>query len=335
MKRKRNEEPLDALVFESRKRTKATKPGEVPGAPPAPGVSVFQFAETVEDAAWKSERERNLLQERITALAKNAPTEGSPIAVSPLAENVTMKSPPLASAVYSPPLSPVTAPSEHARARQYSIVEHKEEAPPSRRYGAAPPKVISAAAAAAASKFAMYDVVPSSEAQEKGVASGATASGSSAVPDEEMDAFLPLLRDYLKLSDVELATPAQTVTSPPALSRRIAKEESSTRIGEEDEDDYVWDVFYYRPTLSEWNTVAGGNVGSLTGLPPSVNDPDDSDSESEPEDEDDEDSNAEDYYKNDYPEEEDDLSDSDEFHEDSDYDDFLKDELDEEEHDWR
>jgi hypothetical protein len=109
----------------------------------------------------------------------------------------------------------------------------------------------------------MYDVVPSSDAQGKTSSTGAAAHGSPAEPDEEMDAFLPLLRDYLKLSDVELATPAQMVASPPVLSRRVGREESSTRIGEEDEDDYVWDVFYYRPTLSEWNTAAGGNVGSL------------------------------------------------------------------------
>lgn len=110
-----------------------------------------------------------------------------------------------------------------------------------------------------------------------------------------------------------------------------------------------------------------------TGLPPSINDPNDSDSDSEPEDEDDEDSNgnpnrlgryhqlifsiiAEDYYKNEYPEEESDYLSSggftyaykttpstnteaclpDEFHEDSDYDDFLKDEMDDaDDHDWR
>jgi hypothetical protein len=86
-----------------------------------------------------------------------------------------------------------------------------------------------------------------------------------------------------------------------------------------------------------------------------VNNPDDSDSESEPEDEDDEDSNgkkrpnyslpydwsvlslgtAEDYYKNDYPDEESDNSGEDEFHEDSDYEDFLRDEMEDEDHDWR
>lgn len=49
--------------------------------------------------------------------------------------------------------------------------------------------------------------------------------------------------------------------------------------------------------------------------------------ESEPEDEDDEDSNAEDWYKNDYPEEESDRSGADDasdgFHEHSDFDDVV------------
>jgi hypothetical protein len=96
--------------------------------------------------------------------------------------------------------------------------------------------------------------------------------------------------------------------------------------GDEDPDsdsDYVYDVFYRRPMpdtfdVSTWNHLAA--IGTLAGLPPSVNDPDESDSESEAEDEDDEDSNGasfgqnrahlndeflcftdENYYKNEYP----------------------------------
>ena len=77
-----------------------------------------------------------------------------------------------------------------------------------------------------------------------------------------------------------------------------------------EDEDYVWDVFYQRPTkLSEWNAVA--NIGTLyvhlyhisrqvsdmlvchrTGLPPLTTDPSDSDSDTEPEDEADEDSNG-------------------------------------------
>jgi len=110
------------------------------------------------------------------------------------------------------------------------------------------------------------------------------------------------------------------------------------------DDDYVWDIFYHRPTtLSEWNDLA--NIGMLSSFPASLFDEDyDSESESELEDEADEDSNDENFYKNDYPDEESDVSDDygsgglsslpynpvnsrtftvDEWHESSDYDDMV------------
>ena len=76
-----------------------------------------------------------------------------------------------------------------------------------------------------------------------------------------------------------------------------------------EDPDYVWDVFYHRARLNEYDKI--GNVGTLwvfsltlsdhiahclcfirTGLPASFADPFSSDSESEPEDEADEDSNG-------------------------------------------
>jgi len=92
--------------------------------------------------------------------------------------------------------------------------------------------------------------------------------------------------------------------------------------------------FYRRPaTLNEW--VAAANVGTLTGLPPSLTDPYDSDTDSEEEDEADEDSNAEEYYKNDYPDDEEDSDGSDMFHEHSEGSDVDYDAPDDEEHEWR
>jgi len=110
--------------------------------------------------------------------------------------------------------------------------------------------------------------------------------------------------------------------SPNAATPKVR---SGTPVGEDESGDYVWDVFYHRPvTLSEWNSVAA-RTGTLTGLPVSVLDPDDSGSDSEADDEADEDSNAEEYYKNEYPEDETDSEPehSDEFHEGSDYDDVI------------
>lgn len=133
--------------------------------------------------------------------------------------------------------------------------------------------------------------------------------------DSEIDKFLPMLNQYLRLHDVSL-DPEGTTPSVGDLTTQSTAQS----------DDYVWDVFYHRPaTLSEWNLAA--NVGTLSGLPPSITDPYETPSDSEEEDEADEDSNAEEYYKNDYPEGDESSpspaesdSGSDVFHESSDYD---------------
>jgi len=78
-----------------------------------------------------------------------------------------------------------------------------------------------------------------------------------------------------------------------------------TTPGASSTNDYVWDIFYHRTSKStDWNKISQ-NIGTLTGLPASFGDPDESDPESEVEDEGDEDSNAEDWFTNDYPDEED------------------------------
>jgi len=128
--------------------------------------------------------------------------------------------------------------------------------------------------------------------------------------DSEMEKFLPMLQDYLNINRIDA----------PGISSQSTASSSEPTMNSGTQDDYVWDIFYRRPaTLSEWNSVA--NVATLSGLPPTASDVYDSDSdESEPEDEADEDSNAEEYYKNDYPDEEesDDSDGSDIFHEDHD-----------------
>ncbi|KAK7048130.1 hypothetical protein R3P38DRAFT_3387632 [Favolaschia claudopus] len=194
--------------------------------------------------------------------------------------------------------------------RRYKIIAREEESPSKRRAPTSPPKVISAKDAVPKAKdtgFKLYDAVLSGDKSSTG--------------DEEIEKFMPMLQEYLNINDIS-ASPSDfslnenSLTSEPSLSS----------------DDYVWDVFYHRPaTLSEWNEAA--NVGTLTGLPPSITDPYDSASESEEEDEADEDSNAEEYYKNDYPEEEDSSGgDSDEFHEDSEDEFYDEDGSD---HEWR
>ncbi|CAE6445431.1 unnamed protein product [Rhizoctonia solani] len=152
-------------------------------------------------------------------------------------------------------------------------------------------------------------------------------------PSPEMQEFQDLLQEYLrgetaqfesalgKLSLVWLVNeisldappPRKPVTSntPAALSKKSLEED--------DDEVYVWDVFYQRPNLSEdlsiWDGLA--NVGTLTGLPPTDGDilADEEDSDSV-KDEADEDSNEEDFYRNDYPDTE---SDSDAYESDGDH----------------
>jgi hypothetical protein len=130
---------------------------------------------------------------------------------------------------------------------------------------------------------------------------------ASSPTDTEMENFLPLLNDYLKLQDIP----------PPTML------ESSP-------EDYVYDVFYRR-AIGQNPAEYTGNVATLSGLPPRSGD-DSDESEDEVEDEADEDSNDEGYYKNDYPDEED--SDSDELHYNSDSSDEWGVQEDSD-HDWR
>ncbi|KAJ7202824.1 hypothetical protein GGX14DRAFT_653014 [Mycena pura] len=288
IKRKRNEEPLDALVVESRRRKRSR--GGAGG--------VFRFAQTVEHDAWTDEAKKRDIQDQISRLAREKALLSPASAAT---EPVPSTSAPLRQTQATPPV-PKDDPN-----RRYKIILQEEEAPPPRRrFPSSPPKVISAKDRALKAEdtnngFKMYDAVLSAEA------------ASTAAADEQMERFMPMLNDYLKLHDL---TPDPLVAEPPPASKSSA-------------DDYVWDVFYHRPTtLTEWNEIA--NVGTLTGLPPSITDPYDSTSDSEEEDEADEDSNAEEYYKNDYPDEEE-SSESDAFSDDS-ADGYNNDDS---EHDWR
>jgi len=86
---------------------------------------------------------------------------------------------------------------------------------------------------------------------------------------------------------------------------------TSKKPAEDEEEGYVWDVFYQHANpsgdLSIWDGLA--NVGTLSGLPLTEGDilADEEDSDSV-KDEADEDSNEEDFYRNDYPDTESDES---------------------------
>lgn len=257
------------------------------------GLNVFQFAQTVEEDTWEDEKRRKDLQEQISILAKAKAAEAPP-AASLAAEG-------------KPPSPVVPRPQKGDPSRRYTIVKQEEPGNDKPRLPTAPPKVVSHKdVPPKAADFKMYDAI---------------LAGGEKIPspsfDSDMEKFMPMLTDYLKIHDM-------TPPGSPSMKKTVSSSSALPAEGKSD-DDYVWDVFYHRPAnLSEWNAVA--NVGTLTGLPPSVNDPNDSDSDSEPEDEADEDSNDEEYYKNEYPDEEESSDGSDMFHDgrsDPDIDDNL------------
>ncbi|RPD73974.1 hypothetical protein L226DRAFT_535871 [Lentinus tigrinus ALCF2SS1-7] len=313
IKRKRNEEPLDALVVDSapsRKRSRG-------------GVNVFQYAGTVEQAAWNDEQQKKELEQRLAGLSRDLShkkrEEITPsAAVAPVVPSPSTS--PAKPHHRAPTLSPTLSPKRRkyqAPSRTYTIVqqEHEEVDPYAHRRSAnAPPKVWSSKeleAAKRAAQVKMFEAVPS-------------APGGKPVPtetDAEIEKFLPMLKDYLHVSEL----------TPPSPAVKAEKG------GDDMNDDYVYDVFYHRPTtLRElYEPGSASNIAKLTGLPPELSGlwGEDDDSDEEYDDEDDEDSNAEDWYTNDYPEEEDfdrepvdneeDLSD--EFHEHSDAESVVRD----------
>lgn len=278
IKRKRYEEPLDALVIESTVRRKKRA-----------GLDVFQFAETVEPEAW-SDRSKDL-QDRISALEREQALKAG-----------------------TPPVNDASNPKRPDISKQYKVVLEDSSPNPD---PASPPSVHGEDKGQL--DFKLYDAVLTSDA-------------TSSV-DPEMEKFLPLLQEYLTIHDIKstLRTSDSAGTLTPSGSRSSAPIAiaAPVPIPSSDDPDFVWDVFYHRAGLTnEYDAAA--NVATLTGLPNSIADPYASASESEEEDEADEDSNAEEYYKNDYPDEEsseyDTSEGSDIFHDDpNDYDN----------HDWR
>ncbi|KAH9172632.1 hypothetical protein EDB89DRAFT_1964059 [Lactarius sanguifluus] len=254
IKRKRNEEPLDALVIESTVRRK--KRG---------GLDVFQFAETVEPGAW-GDRSKDL-QDRISALEREQ-----------------------ASKAGTPPVHDDAHPPHSKRpelSRQYTVVLEDTSPTPD---PASPPSVLEEDKGQF--EFRLYDAILTSDA-------------TSAV-DPEMEKFLPLLQEYLTIHDIKPSTSrtSDSGSLTPSGSRSAPVPVSAPApIPPRDDPDFVWDVFYHRAGLTnEYDAAA--KVATLTGLPNSLADAYASASESEEEDEADEDSNAEEYYKNDYPDEE-------------------------------
>ncbi|TFK20591.1 hypothetical protein FA15DRAFT_673326 [Coprinopsis marcescibilis] len=268
IKRRRDEEPLDALVVESGSRRKR---GKGPGG-------MFQYAETVEDGVWKDETTQREIQEKISRLAKESETKADwKASVPPVPDRQS-------------PLLSKQEPVAGVK-RKYTIIEAEQDGPgqkagPSSPLATNPPT----GEVKSANDFKMYDAIPSAPPAEE--------------VDPEMEKFQTLLNEFLSLNDVK---PKPTPTAQPSSSEPIKStgKATDTVVDAPRSDDYVWDVFYHRPaTLTEWNEVA--KVGTVSGFPTDEADGYSSGSGSEEEDEADEDSNDEGFYRNDYPDDEDD-----------------------------
>ncbi|KAJ3798789.1 hypothetical protein GGU11DRAFT_863802 [Lentinula aff. detonsa] len=169
IKRKRNEEPLDALVVESGARRKKPKGRN----------GVFQFARTIEEGVWEDEEQKKAIQHQLSILAHQPTTQEAPAP------------PPDTAAATSSSLKPPQA----TDIRRYTIIERSlpiDHLP--LRKPTSPPQILSSkelATQRANSDFKMYDAVLENPPAE-----------------EQIDPALEkLLQDYLKLETSSVTTP--------------------------------------------------------------------------------------------------------------------------------
>ncbi|CEJ03777.1 hypothetical protein RMCBS344292_17754 [Rhizopus microsporus] len=243
IKRKRTEEPLEALLLQQQNEEKRLKRSNedtsVLKVSATALPTIFRLAETVEEASFSNLDEARKLKDRISRRIQ--PGLSRPQTPTPIEE------------------------------RKEQLMQKQSDVSKKARY-----RVISQNRAKAMEN--MPPVLILDEDTED--------------VDDIMCNFIPMIKEYLTLNDREQK--------------------------QEDEDDYVYDV-YYRDD-QEPNALNVNNVGSLVWFDDTTEYMDDNDTESEMGDVGDEDSNAEDYYQNDYPDEEDDHDDHDEFEEQYGYD---------------
>ncbi|KAG9100122.1 hypothetical protein FS749_016209 [Ceratobasidium sp. UAMH 11750] len=301
VKRKRVDEPMDALMIDLPSQSKRYR-GSVVGPTDARGM--FTLAETLtEDPSLLDDQRTKDLQKRLAMI--NQEPRASPKVASPAAMSLSMS-----------PTARTPAP------REYKVLR-PTRAPTSASLSATiPPPIASRAPipitvpgqplavttgmrtgpgagidndGPTPSNFVLYEAVPAR----------ATEVEQTQESGPEMDEFQDLLKEYLRVNDISL-------DAPPPRKPVTVSTHASKKLAEDEEEEYVWDVFYQRANLSGdlsiWDGLA--NVGTLSGLPPTEGDilADEADSDSV-KDEADEDSNEEDFYRNDYPDTESDESD--------------------------
>ncbi|KAF9581620.1 solute carrier 7, member 6 opposite strand [Lunasporangiospora selenospora] len=288
IKRRRNEEPLDALVLQAQaeklsgKRQRVTSEGSSTteaskDTDQQSTVTVFRLATTVNETSFKDPAQSTQLRDRITRLTESSSSQQrnrlSKRYTAEFGERVLERREELAHAKRA----------ETRMARYRVINRNRFGSDPSEK---APPVVkssLEAQAEAALDVFSVFDAVKEEEPKSK---------EQLMRESEESDIvcnLLPMVREYLAVSEKTTGPKSSTESPTTRSSLRMSGLDNTKKADDNDDDDedYVYDIYYKDNNAESYRESEHRAIGSL-----SDDDFDDSDS------------NAEDYYQNDYPDEE-------------------------------
>ncbi|KAJ2964020.1 hypothetical protein NQZ79_g897 [Umbelopsis isabellina] len=286
IKRKRNEEPLEALLVQqeaerqnSRGQRKMRKNAESNGKAyiiadeESKSVlpKLFRLAETVNEQSFKNVIEARKLKERITRRIQPGSRPSTPSLESRKEQRAEKQQ-------------------LDAKTARYRVIQQNRR---NKESPAGPPhclpienslsRVESASEKMSSDLFHMFEAVKDNEDNKANI-----LLNEDAEDDTVMCNFISMVKEYLTAAVEERNEAARKFEQTPA----------------EDEDGYVYDV-YYRDDTTVQTAFPAQNVGALIWGDEEYELMDDDFEDSDVVDSEDEDSNAEDFYQNDYPEEED------------------------------
>ncbi|CDZ98784.1 Transcription factor Iwr1 [Phaffia rhodozyma] len=293
IKRKITEDPLDQLVIDGSRPKKKTRDFD---RPDPSGRGVFRLAETVKED-WREGEGGEALKKRIAQLMAEAKSK-------PPAPEIPIVSP-----------RPVSSTKQPVR---YMIVNPLQPSVRSRRPNRAPEVLatpdpsLPLPSAPALKVIDAHQINTTSSQPGQDHTQNQILLGKEEEEDPQMAAFLPMLRDYLAISN-----PESTYTSTASSSSSSSRARTPSRPNpvpapavtpSSPPATYVYDL-YYRDISSGAQLSSAEGLGAMATVEGYLGDDGElvgSDGEEEEIDEEvDEDSNDEDFYRNDYPDEED------------------------------
>ncbi|KAF9958862.1 solute carrier 7, member 6 opposite strand [Modicella reniformis] len=305
IKRKRNEEPLDTLVVQENDDTATKKQRKLEDRlqpdnvqdfakdtiETKPHPAVFRLATTVNSESFKDPAHSIQLREKITHLtATHRPR-------SRLSDRHPQE---FEDRVFKRRGELVQEKHEEARIARYRVISQNRAGLTSTEQR--PPQVKSSVeveAEAILDVFKMYDAVKEEEQENP---EDKETHAQTLEESDIMCNFLPMVREYLSISDSATADP-KIVTEAPCEPPPPPPTTESKDTDVSSEDEYVYDIYYCDPHADHQQESRYRAIGSLLWFSDDENDfiPED---DSSAYGDDDSDSNAEDYYQNDYPEDE-------------------------------